>query len=993
MYLYKAKTMTTPILRKSTFLFFILILLISSVSIAQTKVSGEVTDAENGEELIGVNVYVRGTVTGTITNAKGEFQLKTNTPRPFTLIVSSVGYNNQEIEITEEDQKVEVALTTQSLLGQEVVVSASRVEESILESPVSIEKMDILAIQNTPADNYYKGIANLKGVDVATSSINFQIINTRGFGSTGNTRFVQLTDGMDTQAPALNFPIGNLNGPSELDVESVELIPGAASALYGPNAFNGIMLVNSKNAFDYQGLSAFVKSGFNHVGGNADQDPAPLYEGSIRYAKAFGNRVAFKVNASYQRADDWHGTDFTDRFPERRGQLGIQNPGADRLHKMGDEAGINLAIFNLSSDWQTLARTKSFGINEAGDDILAASDYARDLPSQVVTANSWEEQYLVDYSAENVKFNGGLYYRITENIEASYQYNYGAGTSIYTGAQRYSLKNFNIQQHQLKLKGDKFILRGYTTIEQSGDSYIAEFLAKRMNDLAMQKIYNNTENDVSRYLADYGVEYLRSYYDQGLDPGEFNSLSEQDKIRTQEIAHLAARSHMDSLYTSIGLVPGKDGFTAIMDEAGEGIVPDGPKFNDNSRMDHVEGQYDFTEQVSFLDGLQVGGNYRQFVLRSGGTIFPDKDDPITINEFGGYVQASKYLLNEKLKLTGSMRYDKNQNFDGQYSPRVSGVYKIKGIHNIRASFQTGFRNPTTQGQYIDLSIISARLLGGLPETAERYRITENSYTISSVNKYSQAVFDAGATTAAANDPANIALLERFDEFRPVKPERVRSFEVGYKSLIDNKLLIDFAVYYNIYLDFITQVQLRKVDLNPDGTENYASLVNGSALTIQPNGELTGNTAQIYTNIEEQVTTQGAALGIQYVLPKNYTIGGNYSYNSLNEDLNAQGFLAEYNTPEHKTNLSFSNREVVKNLGFSITYRWQEAFLWQSSFAIGEVPAYSTLDAQVSYRMKDIKTVLKVGASNALNNRYIQSKGGPTIGGLYYISLTFDQLMN
>ncbi|QNL23174.1 carboxypeptidase-like regulatory domain-containing protein [Hyphobacterium sp. CCMP332] len=985
--------MTIAILKKSSFLLFILFLFISVSSTAQTTVTGQIKDAENNDELIGVNVYVKGTVTGTITNSKGEFELKTNTPRPFTLVISSVGYNKREIEITEDNQNVEVALETQSLLGQEVVVSASRVEESILESPVSIEKMDILAIQNTPADNYYKGIANLKGVDVATSSINFQIINTRGFGSTGNTRFVQLTDGMDTQAPALNFPIGNLNGPSELDVESVELIPGAASALYGPNAFNGIMLVNSKNAFDYQGLSAFVKSGFNHVGADADQNTAPIYEGSLRYAKAFGNRVAFKVNASYQRADDWHGTDLTDRFPERRGQLGITNPGADRLHTMGDEAGINLAIFNLSTDWQTLARTKTFGINEAGDDILAASDYARDLPSQVVTAKAWQEEYLVDYSAENIKFNGGLYYRITEGLEASYQYNYGAGTSIYTGAQRYSLKNFNIQQHQLKLKGENFFIRGYTTIEQSGDSYIAEFLAKRMNDIAMQRIYNNSENDVSRYLADYGVEYLRSLYDQGLEPGEFGSLSDQNKIRTQEIAHLAARSHMDSLYTSIGLVPGTEGFNEIKDEAGKGIVPEGPKFNDNSRMDHVEGQYDFTKQVPFLDGLQVGGNYRQFVLRSNGTIFPDKESPITINEFGGYVQASKYLLDEKLKLTSSLRYDKNQNFDGQYSPRISGVFKIKEIHNIRASFQTGFRIPTTQGQYIDLSIISARLLGGLPETAERYRITENAYTISSVNRYSQAVFDAGATTAAANDPSNIALLQPFDNFEPVKPERVRSFEVGYKSLIDNKLLIDFAVYYNIYLDFITQVQLRKVSLNSDGTENYASLVNGEALTIQPDGTLTGNTAQIYTNIDDQVTTQGAAIGIQYVLPKNYTIGGNYSYNSLNEDLNAQGFLAEYNTPEHKTNLSFGNREVIKNIGFSITYRWQDAFLWQSSFAVGEVPAYSTLDAQVSYKMKELKTILKIGASNALNNRYIQSKGGPNIGGLYYISLTFDELMN
>jgi outer membrane receptor protein involved in Fe transport len=548
-------------------------------------------------------------------------------------------------------------------------------------------------------------------------------------------------------------------------------------------------------------------------------------------------------------------------------------------------------------------------------------------------------------------------------------------------------------QHQLQLKGSNFFLRGYTTIEQSGDSYIAEFLAKRMNDIAMQRIYNNTENGVSRYLADYGIEYLRSLYDQGLEPGEINNLAPGAQITAQETAHLAARGHMDSLYASIGLVPGQAGFDEIKTEAGNGIVPEGPKFNDNSKMDHVEGQYDFTEYVPFLDGLQVGGNFRRYLLRSAGTIFDDEPNGIAIQEYGAYVQASKYVVEDILKLTGSMRYDKNQNFEGQYSPRISSVLKVKKQHNIRASFQTGFRVPTTQGQYIDLNIISARLLGGLQETAEKYRITDDTYTISSVNAFSNAVFNAGATQAAINDPNNIALLERFDNFEPVKPERVRSFEVGYKSLLNNKLLIDMSVYYNIYLDFITQVQVRRVARDASNNENYATILNGEAMTIESNGTISGNTAQIYTNIDDQVTTQGGAIGIQYVLPKDFTIGGNYSYNRLNEDLNAQGFLAEYNTPEHKFNLSFGNREVFKNLGFNTSFRWQDAFLWQSSFAIGTVPSFSTLDAQVSYRIKDMKTIVKLGGSNSLNQKYIQSKGGPNIGAIYYISLTFDELMN
>ena len=142
-----------------------------------------------------------------------------------------------------------------------MVVSASRVEEAILESPVSIEKMGVKAIENAPGASYYESLANLKGVQVNSGSLTFKTLNTRGFSDMQNVRFVVLNDGVDLSAPGLNYTIGDIAGSGELDLKSIEIIPGAASALYGPNAFNGIMFVHSKSPFDYQGLSAQVKVG------------------------------------------------------------------------------------------------------------------------------------------------------------------------------------------------------------------------------------------------------------------------------------------------------------------------------------------------------------------------------------------------------------------------------------------------------------------------------------------------------------------------------------------------------------------------------------------------------------------------------------------------------------------------------------------------------------------------------------------------------------
>jgi iron complex outermembrane receptor protein len=267
----------------------------SAALMAQTTtISGTVKDGTSGDALAGVNIVVKGRVIGTISNTSGEYNLKVSMSPPFTLVYSFIGFATQEVEVTNAETKLDISLEEQTLLGQEVVVSASRVEESILKSPVTIEKMDLLTIKQAATPDFYDALANVKGVQTNSGSLNLTSINTRGFATIANVRFVQLVDGMDTQAPLLNFPTGNIIGIGELDVESVELTPGAASALYGPNAFNGILIMKSKSPFEYQGLSAQVKGGSYKF--RCRQVRIRLCNIAFRYAKAFNNKFAFKVN-------------------------------------------------------------------------------------------------------------------------------------------------------------------------------------------------------------------------------------------------------------------------------------------------------------------------------------------------------------------------------------------------------------------------------------------------------------------------------------------------------------------------------------------------------------------------------------------------------------------------------------------------------------------------------------------------------------------------
>src|SRR5690606_10444661 len=152
--------------------------------------------------------------------------------------------------------------------------------------------------------------------------------------------------------------------------------------------------------------------------------------------------------------------------------------------------------------------------------------------------------------------------------------------------------------------------------------------------------------------------------------------------------------------------------------------PQGAKFTDNSRLFHAEFNYNFADQIDWIDIL-IGGNFRQYSLFSDGTIF--NEDPengtdferINIHEYGFFGQLSKQL-GESLKLTGSLRYDRNENFESRLTPRISAVYTFNETHNIRTSFQTGFRNPDTQAQFIYFPAGTNTLLGSAKSNAERY---------------------------------------------------------------------------------------------------------------------------------------------------------------------------------------------------------------------------------------------------------------------------------
>lgn len=937
---------------------------------AQTKVSGTVTDRTSGEALIGVNIVVKGQSTGTITDIDGRYDLNVGSNPPFTLVFSYTGYTPQEVVLNAASPgSINVRMDAEAVLMNDVVVSASRVEERILESPVSVEKLDAIAIRQSTAPDFYDGISNLKGVQTTQGSLTLTSINTRGFGAVANERFVQLIDGMDNAAPLLNFPTGNIVGISELDVQSVELVPGAASALYGPNAFNGILLMNSRNPFLNQGLSVQLKTGIttSEAGGS---NPYNLV--SARYAKAFG-KFAFKLNASYLTATDWVANDYTTgrQTAGRPNPSGVGTPNFDGLNTYGDETEIVVPMAALAAPLSAgLAPlfAPQLGITTEQAQALLAQTIPR-LPTLDLRRTGFTEADLLESNdANSLKLDGALHYKITDNAEVSYSYRWGSGSTVYQGGERYVLRDFSQQFHKLELSGSNYWLRGYMSQTDAGDSYNLSALGAFANE----RFKASSAAWVPQYAGTYAGALLPIYLQGG-------TANEQQLAGAHAAARAAANNGIPA--------PGTKEFTDMVNAVRSDFfqrTPPGAGFFDNSRMYHTEGGYNFKDVIApEVMELLVGANYRQYDLFSDGTIFnedPDGDnnfERITIGEYGAYMQAGKRFFNDHLKLQASLRYDKNENFDGQVSPRIAAVYTAgeNRQHNVRASFQTGFRNPSTQNQFIYFPTGAGLLVGSTEANAARYGIHNGgAYTNASYNAF------IGSVLAGAPNPG--LLVERNIAY--VQPEQLKALEVGYKGFVTAKFMLDVSAYYTIYNDFITQETVRA----KAGTTHRGQTLPGVQNMLA--GTATSATAwRPYINAEEQVTSVGFSLGTSYQLAKGYSLYGNYVNSSFDVENPSPGFEAGFNMPEHKIVVGLSNRKVAKNIGFDINYRWQSEFEWENSFAFGTIPAYGVLNLQASYAAPKIKTIFKIGGTNAFGNDFRTNAGGPWVGQMYYLSMTYD----
>ena len=946
-------------------------LLFSQICFSQIIIKGEISDKLTKEELIGANVVWKVQNIGVSTDFNGKFEISIPTVTfPIKLHLSYMGYSTQIINIKKSDWEnkngfYNFYLKSDNKLIKEVKIIDSRLTKKQKENPLTVEALDILAIKETPSANFYDGLGALKGVDISAASLGFKIINTRGFNSTSPVRSLQIIDGVDNQAPGMNFSLGNFLGASELDILKVEIIQGASSAYFGPNAFNGVIKMDTKNPFIHTGLSVQQKFGSRN-----------LSESIIRLAEKFQDKngediFAYKINLSYMKAYDWE----ADNMAQVDGtEANINNPGGyDAVNRYGDEdtdGNLNDVRENSNLNYFT----------HPGLGLWHRTGYM--------------EKDIVDYNTNNLKFSSSLHYKINPKTEMMYKFNYGTGTTVYQGDNRFSLKNIQFYQNIFEIKQeDKFFVRAYRSAEDAGDSYDAVFTALRLqeyNQTTNQDWYtfykNNWKDNFS--WGDIGwsvpedstyittsfpfVETVYTFNGEIITILDWMNMSDSVLVaNTEELlsTHNFVRNQTDLLTNR--LVPGTEEFeNALNDITSKIPIEGGTSFYDKSALNHIHSEYHFNPNFS---KIKIGANFRQYSPDTKGTIFMDTTSKISNTEFGIYSGFEKDLFFDKLKVNATFRIDKNENFNYNFSPAASLVYKATDKDILRLSFSSAVRNPTLSDQYLYYNVGRAILIGNLSGHGTDYG--ENLVTVESlVNYFMPAKLNKDSL--------------KFFSVSPIKPEKAKSAEIGYRTTLFDKLYIDANYYYSKYTDFIGyKIGVKYITLQDDTTTGAYEI---SIPSIQA--------YRMAANAENTVTTQGASIGLNYFISTQFTLNGNYSWNKLNENGTEDPIIPAYNTPEHKYNLGFSGRDlhfsseymILRNYAFNINYKWVEGFKYEGSPQFtGMVPTYNILDMQVSKKIPKHNATLKVGSSNLLNNMHFEVYGGPYIGRMTYISLLFE----
>ena len=911
----------------------VLLLVLAAPLVAAQEVSGTVTDASG--PLFGVNVLVDGTFVGTTTDADGRFSLRVDFGGgPQTLVFSYVSYAAQRRTLSGPTRGLAVELEPDVLDAGAITVSASRTPERLLEAPVTVARLDLADLERGPSVELTSSLDRLQGVDVSRSGLLISSLSTRGFNSPKAERVLQLTDGVDYVSPALSLYLSNVTAPPDIDLEGIELVYGANSALYGANAFNGVLLNQTKSPFQYTGASAQLRGGTR-----------ALIDAQARWAQRVGGRFAYKLVGSFFEADEFIAANYDPLTNALANQLGAD--ASDGFRTADDPRGADVV--------SRFGETEVVGPGTVYNPATNATVGGLGLEGGVLTPG-FSEYDLVegDFRARSARLHAHAGYLVTDAIRASYDLRYGSGNGLYQASNRYAFDGISSLSNAVSVEGEQWDAHAYTIHNDGGDTYDLGFLGAFMN---LQPYEAPASGAPALPFSTDGLSYAQVYgtaYTGAFAQARAGGASVED-------AYAAAHDFAAGIYPALGEARFSRARAAVLADDTPGRSA---RFITQGDLYQFDGQ--LRETLPQGIGVTVGGQWRRTDIDSDGTLYSDgpnspiadpltgrrtERDAISTYEYGAYAQFRKALLNSRLALSAIGRLDGFSDFDPRFSPRLSAVYTLgaERQHNLRASYAQAYRAPALLDRYIRLDIGRILLLGNAN----------------------------GGFEQLALDPIG---LEQPD-IGPLRLERVNGFELGYKGFVTERLLADVSYYRNRYTDFVGT--LRFLGRESGSTPNPLDLLNPPQPGTDGFEDRT-RVVQTWVNAQQEVTTQGFTVGGEYNVALPLRVRVNYTWSDITE---VSGLTLGFNTPEHKVNVGASGL-VFDHLRYSANIRSVSSYFYTMPFAEGTIDAHTVLDAQLGYLLPRFGAEVYGGATNLTGADNVTAYGSAAMGRIVYLGLRY-----
>ncbi|WP_179862265.1 TonB-dependent receptor [Longibacter salinarum] len=946
----------------------------------QTGIEGMVRDADDRSPLVGANIAVRAEgspdiVRGTATNPDGTYSISGIDPGRYLVEFRFVGYQSQELPVTVEEgemAELAVALKIQTASLDQVVVSASRRQEKILDAPASISVLQPDEIEATVSTSSVEVLRATPGVDMAQTGIDRREVVLRGFNEAFSGSAFVLTDYRQASVPSLGVNVHSIMPNMTVDVERVEVVRGPGSALYGPGVDSGVIHYFTKDPFNYPGTTVAVSGGSRQ-----------FFGGQFRHAGTFSDNWGYKVTGQYARAEDWE-LDINDR-PD---SLEISRY---RVYQDLDDPALEGRSFDR--------------IDTDGD---GQADAARLRREDI-------------YSKVNV--NGLLQYQPGDNTTISLNGGYAELTgAVQSGIGTLQAEGFGYYYGQLRVQSGGLFAQSYINVNDGGPDTYVYGGGNLVRDQSVQ--YNN------QIQYDFSASSISTQVIIGAD-------SDITVPRTN--SQIVGRNEDDDLIQEYGA------YTQTTTDLSEKFALTlAARADYNNVVEEVQLSPRVALVYKATPTNTLRGSYnRSFSSPGTNSLFLDVEaqrQPLP----GGFD-----LVFRGLGAADGYTFDNfRQSNEIKYSFPVQGFFGLNlDVNNLPllpyyAAVAQGSLNPQT-GQFtqgVQQQLSGAGLTSqqiGLLGSLFGYMAQEPNrlgfFGGRTVNENGEAVVfgipDASAQGYSVVDgPVDIA---------PIEQTTTQTFEVGYKGIVSDRLIVQIDGYYETKKDFVgplviesplayLQAQGLTADVAGELDEIFGTTSDGTVQSLlndlANSGLAPGDVADLLGGVVGNGlgdTPTGIIQPDQEVLPgggAGNEVGGFLSYRNFGEvsyygtdisvTLQATDAFAIFANTSFLSDDFFDNEELDETntslslalnapafkfksgfdyrfdngFSFGMTGNYVEGFPVETGPYVGSVDSYFLLDARMGYKVQSIPGLrVDVTGKNILNNEHREFAGAPELG--------------